>query len=84
MEWQLQDAKNRLSEVIKLARSQGPQVVTVRGKRTAVILSATDYDALRADRPSLVDDLLGGPTWDEEMIEAVEARAKTPSREPFF
>ncbi|RWL88906.1 MAG: type II toxin-antitoxin system Phd/YefM family antitoxin [Mesorhizobium sp.] len=84
MDWQLQDAKNRFSEVIKLARSQGPQTVTLRGERAAVVLSAADYDALRADRPNIVDALLGGPAWDDEMLEAVEARAKTPSREPVF
>lgn len=84
MEWQLQDAKNKLSQVIQMARSQGPQTVTVRGERTAVVLSAADYDSLRADRPSIVDDLLGGPAWDDAMIEAVEKRAKTPSREPAF
>lgn len=84
MDWQLQDAKNRLSEVIKLARAQGPQTVTLRGERAAVVLSAADYDALRADRPTIVDALLGGPTWDDAMLEAVEARAKTPSREPAF
>ena len=84
MEWQLQDAKNKLSKVIQMARAQGPQTVTVRGERTAVVLSAADYDALRADRPSIVDDLLGGPAWDDEMIEAVTARAKSPSREPAF
>lgn len=84
MDWQLQDAKNRFSEVVKLARTQGPQTVTLRGERTAVVLSADDYDALRAGRPSLVDDLLGGPVWDDEMIAAVAIRAKSPSREPAF
>ncbi len=84
MEWQLQDAKNKLSKVIQMARAEGPQTVTVRGERTAVVLSAADYDALRADRPSIVDDLLGGPAWNDEMIETVTARAKFPSREPVF
>ena len=84
MEWQLQVAKNKLSEVINLARTQGPQTVTLRGKRAAVILSAADYDALRAGRPSIVDALLSGPAWDDEMVEAVSKRAKTPSRGPLF
>ena len=33
MNWQLQEAKNRLSELVKAAKSKGPQVITVRGKR---------------------------------------------------
>jgi prevent-host-death family protein len=32
MNWQLQEAKNRLSEVVKAAESKGPQVITVRGQ----------------------------------------------------
>ncbi len=61
MEWQLQDAKNHFSKVVQKARHEGPQIVTLRGERAAVVLSAHDYDALRAGRPTLVDDLLGGP-----------------------
>ncbi len=80
MDWQLQDAKNRLSEVVNRARSEGPQVVTLRGKRAAVILSAESYDALLASRPTIVDRLLAGPTWDDELVEAVNARDKAPSR----
>ncbi len=47
MEWQLQDAKNQFSRVVQEARSSGPQVITLRGKRAAVLLSAEDYDALK-------------------------------------
>jgi hypothetical protein len=48
------------------------------------VLSAHDYDALRAGRPTLVDDLLGGPAWDDDFADAVEARAKIPSRSVAF
>jgi len=80
MEWPLQDAKNQFSKVVQKARKEGPQIVTLRGERAAVVLSVADYDALRAGRPSLVDDLLAGPAWDDELTEAVIARATTPSR----
>ncbi len=81
MDWSLQDAKNRFSEVVQRARREGPQIVTLRRKRAAVVLSATDYDALLASRPSLVDDLLAGPPWDDALSEAISARAKSPSRD---
>jgi prevent-host-death family protein len=84
MDWPLQDAKNHFSKVVQRARSEGPQVVTLRGERAAVVLSASDYDALRAGRPTLVDDLLSGPAWDDEFAEAVTRRAKTPSRDATF
>jgi prevent-host-death family protein len=44
MDWPLQDAKNRFSEVVQRARREGPQTVTLRGERAAVVLSAADYD----------------------------------------
>lgn len=81
MEWQLQDAKNQFSKLVQKARLEGPQIVTLRGERAAVVLSAADYDALRAGRPSLADDLLAGPAWDDDVTEAVATRAKTPSRD---
>ena len=84
MEWQLQDAKNQFSKLVQTARTQGPQIVTLRGERAAVVLSANDYDALTAARPNLVDCLLSGPPWDDELTEAVERRAKTPSRDAAF
>jgi prevent-host-death family protein len=80
MDWALQDAKNRFSEVVNRARSEGPQVVTLRGQRAAVILSAETYDRLLASRPTIVDRLLEGPVWDDDLVEAVSARRKTPSR----
>jgi prevent-host-death family protein len=81
MDWPLQNAKNRFSEVVQRARREGPQTVTLRGERAAIVLSAADYDALTANRPSLVDDLLAGPPWEDELAEAIGERAKSPSRD---
>ena len=41
--WQLQEAKNRLSEVVRKAGEEGPQVITVRGEEVAVIIAADAY-----------------------------------------
>jgi antitoxin Phd len=46
-QWKLEDAKARLSEVVRRANSGGPQHVTVRGKEQAVILSTRDYERLK-------------------------------------
>jgi len=81
MEWPLQDAKNQFSRVVQKARVEGPQIVTLRGVRAAVVLSAADYDSLRAGRPSLIDDLLAGPDWDDELTDAISQRSATPSRD---
>ena len=44
--WKLEDAKARLSEVVRLAASNGPQLVTVRGREAAIILAPEDYRQL--------------------------------------
>jgi prevent-host-death family protein len=44
--WKLQDAKAHFSQVVREARTQGPQRVTVHGKDAVVVLSAEDYARL--------------------------------------
>jgi len=44
--WKLEDAKARLSEVVRLAGTAGPQMVTVRGREAAVILAPEQYKRL--------------------------------------
>ena len=44
--WQVQQAKTHFSEVIERAQSEGPQTITKHGKPRAVVLSATEYEAL--------------------------------------
>jgi prevent-host-death family protein len=44
--WPLQDAKARFSELVRKARSEGPQRVTVHGREEVVVLSAEDYRRL--------------------------------------
>jgi prevent-host-death family protein len=46
MNWHLQDAKNNFSKVVQEAIRNGPQTVTLRGQRAAVVLWAEDYDRL--------------------------------------
>ena len=44
--WKLQEAKARFSEVVRRARSEGPQLVTVRGKDAVVVISADELERL--------------------------------------
>jgi antitoxin Phd len=39
--WQLQEAKARFSELVRLAQTEGPQTVTVHGKAAVTITRAT-------------------------------------------
>lgn len=59
--WQLQEAKNRLSEVVDKAIDQGPQVITRRGVETAVVLSFDEYRKLRKPETDLVDFFQASP-----------------------
>ena len=53
--WPLQDAKNKLSEVIERAIKNGPQEITRRGKKAAVVLSFQEYLRLLKGNTSLID-----------------------------
>lgn len=55
MGWQLQEAKNKLSEVVDQAVKSGPQEITRHGKKTAVILSMEDYRNLLGRKGNLAD-----------------------------
>ena len=41
--WPLQDAKNRFSQLVEQALAEGPQIVTRRGRETAVVLGYDEY-----------------------------------------
>jgi len=59
--WQLQEAKNKLSQLIKLAGSGKPQIVTVHGKPAAVIVSAEEYKLLTRPPDSKLSSALLAP-----------------------
>jgi prevent-host-death family protein len=44
--WQLQEAKNRFSEVVELARTKGAQTITKHGKPVAVVVEIGAYRSL--------------------------------------
>jgi prevent-host-death family protein len=59
--WQLQEAKNRLSEVVNEALAHGPQIITRNGVGTVVILSLEDFRKLGHRKGDLADFLLDSP-----------------------
>jgi prevent-host-death family protein len=46
MRWQVQEAKQRFSEVVRLAGSEGPQVVTRHGRDVVVVLDVGEFERL--------------------------------------
>ena len=59
--WQLQEAKARLSEVVRLCVQEGPQTLTVRGKEEVVLLSKREYEHLLGSKPNLFDFMRHSP-----------------------
>ena len=59
--WQLQEAKNKLSEVVDEARRSGAQIITRRGIEEAVVLSFADYRRLLGRKQSLVEFFRASP-----------------------
>ena len=55
MEWQLQQAKARVSELVQKTIDDGPQTVTRHGKPTVVVLSAEQFDLMKERQISLKD-----------------------------
>lgn len=67
--WQMQEAKSRLSEVVKDAEREGPQEITVHGRSVAVVLSRADYDRLAGTGESLVAFMRRSPLADVEDLD---------------
>jgi prevent-host-death family protein len=61
--WPLQDAKAKFSELVRRAKSEGPQLVTVHGREEVVVLSAEEFRQLRGNvtGQALVDMLRASP-----------------------
>ena len=60
--WQLQEAKNRLSELVRKARAEGPQMITMRGDDTVVVLAAEDFRKLAGQsKGDLVEFIANSP-----------------------
>jgi prevent-host-death family protein len=75
--WALQDAKARFSEVVRKAKSEGPQRITVHGREEVVVVSVEEYRRVKG-QPSgeaLVKMLQESPLRDLKI-----GRTRTRSR----
>jgi len=51
--WSLQDAKARFSELVRSARSDGPQHVTTHGRDAVVVISTEEYQRPQSSRSGM-------------------------------
>jgi|SRR6201981_2932504 prevent-host-death family protein len=77
--WQIQDAKQRFSEMIRAVTSEGPQVITRHGEDVAVVVDIGEYRRLTRPAVDLASILLGGPKFDgtADVFAEIEAERKT-------
>jgi prevent-host-death family protein len=75
--WSLQDAKARLSEVVRKARTEGPQKITLHGREEVVVVSIEEYRRMKGEPTGalLVKMLQESPLRDLEF-----ERVRTPAR----
>jgi len=59
--WSLQDAKARFSELVRKVKTEGPHMVSLRGKPEIVMMTVRDYEALQSQRPSLMQLMKSSP-----------------------
>jgi len=59
--WPLQDAKNRLSELVDRAKAGVPQIITRRGKQEVVVVGIEDFRKISAREQGLVSFLRSSP-----------------------
>src|SRR3979411_2614568 len=78
--WQVQTAKARFSEVFRLARTAGPQLITRQGKEGVVMIAAEQFDDLvgRSRQGSLVEFFRRSPLVG---LELDFTRDKDPGRD---
>lgn len=69
--WQLQEAKQRFSEVVRAAETNGPQFVTRHGKEVVVIVDIDNFHKSQEPKPKrdLKELLLGPPYFELPEIE---------------
>jgi prevent-host-death family protein len=64
MRWQLQEAKQRFSEVVRAAQAQGAQFVTRHGEEVAVVLDIAEYRRMTGAEVEFKDYLRSAPDFD--------------------
>jgi prevent-host-death family protein len=83
--WQIQDAKQRFSEMIRAVTHEGPQIITRHGEEVAVVVDIAEYRRLTRPAVDLTGLLLAGPKLRDAAIEQlaeVEAERKSDFGRP--
>ncbi len=80
-QWQLQDAKNKFSNLVETVQKRGPQVVTKHGKEAVVVISISEYRQLTKPKTTLVEFFKNSPLAEENLD---LSRSKEKPRDVFL
>jgi prevent-host-death family protein len=75
MHWQVQEAKQRFSEVLRAAETE-PQIVTKHGEEVAVVIDIAEYRRLRGETVGFMKYLRAEPFVDADLD--IERRGDLP------
>ena len=64
VQWQLQEAKQQLSRVLRAVERSGPQTITRHGREVAVIIDIAEYRRLTGARESFAEHVMAFPNLD--------------------
>jgi prevent-host-death family protein len=78
MVWQLQEAKQKFSALVREALAKGPQIVTRHGEEVVVVLSAAEFRRLSKPQLDVKEVLLSGP-YSDDFAREIE-RSRQPTR----
>ena len=77
MNWQVQQAKQRFSELVERAISEGPQIVTKHGRPAVAVVEIGEYRRLSGTTMNFKEFLMSAPDFSMLDLE----RSKELSRE---
>ena len=76
MHWQIHEAKQQFSQLVRMAIEDGPRIVTRKGNEVAVVISIEQYRHLTGDPTGFKEFLMSFPNVEGFEIE----RSRDPGR----
>ena len=81
-QWQVQEAKARLSHLIREANQNGPQEITAHGRSSAIVMSREDFDRLSGQGESIVSFFKRSPLHGLDELGLDQSRPQSGKRRP--
>jgi antitoxin Phd len=66
--WQLQEAKQKFSELVRRTLEEGPQVVTRHGEEVVVVVPVDEFRRMSGEKPTFKEFLMSAPEGLEHII----------------